>query len=895
VKQKNGSNWDVLQSFTYDSAHRPLTSTDAALQTTTFTYRSTGDIETVVTPARGSLTQAQRTTTFSYYADIASLGPGRVSEINGPISGDTTEFTYDSKGRVETVTESDGYSLETEYDDMDRPTRLTYPDGTYEEMVYANLDLARMRDRQGRWTRFFYDANRRLASTRDASGRVVQQEWTPSGMRSKLIDASGSVTRWDFDAQNRVISETRADNSETLLVYEDTTSRLKRRTDARGQHTDYAYFLDNALDETSYPNAIIATPTVNFTYDTAYPRIATMVDGIGMTSYAYHAVTTGGTLGATQLSSVDGPFSNDLIGYTYDELGRSLSRSINGVSSSHTYDGLGRMDSVTNVLGTFNYTYVDQTSRPLTVSYPNGQTTSFTYLGNTTDRRLSEIHHQLSGGATLSKFNYTYDTIGNITTWTQQRDNGGSAVIRAYDFTYDAIDQLASAIYRTTGGSPTVLKRYVYTYDAASNRTNEQMDDNAQQASYNNMNRLTSQGAGGALYFAGSLNEAATVTIQGKAATVLTDNTFSGKATVPSGTSTVDVAARDYAGNLRTSTYEVTQAGTAKTFTYDDNGNLTDDGTRTFEWDAENRLSALEEGTHRSEFTYDGHSRRNRIVEKDNGSTTSDTVYLWCGLEICEERDSTGGTTNKRYFPQGEQQGTDEFFYTHDHLGSIRELTDNSASAARYDYDPYGRRSKLSGSGDTVFGFTGHLTHEDSELVLALFRAYDPEVGRWISSDPIGLAGGLNLYAYVSNYPAGTDDPLGLQSGKLGGTNYSKIPGTDALPSGRAERQLGVVDILAKGLRWFGEQKAISRAQERNLPVWPNGEVYQGWETQYWYPPDPRDEPPTTYCPAEPVHKRTKSPCNTWPKGCWYPAFPPGVIPPPRPADTGRTAPEWMR
>jgi RHS repeat-associated protein len=481
---------------------------------------------------------------------------------------------------------------------------------------------------------------------------------------SKLLDASGNATEADYDDQNRVTKETRADDSETLFVYENTTSRLKRRTDARGQHTDYTYFKDNTLQEIGYPNPIEATAGVSFS---------------------------------------------------------------------------------------FTYSYVNQTPRLSGVAYPNGQTSSYSYYGNAGDRRLQEIHHQTSGSATISKFSYAYDAAGNITTWTQQRDSGGSAVVRAYDFGYDAADQLASATYRTTEAAPTILKRYVYTYDPAGNRTAEQIDDEVRQASYNAMNRLTSQGPGGALFLAGALNEAATVTIAGKPAVVAADNTFSGKAAVPSGTSTVEIAAKDYAGNLRTSTYEVTQSASARTFTYDANGNTAGDGTRTFEWDAENRLLAIEEGTHRSEFTYDGQSRRVRIVEKDNGSTTSDVTYLWCGLEICEERDSTGVTPTRRSFSQGEQQGSTVFFYSKDHLGSVRELTDGSQSVAvRYEYDPYGRMTKLSGTSDSSFGFAGLFTHVTTSLLFATYRAYDPSIGRWISQDPIGIQGGLNLDAQAS-------------------------------------------------------------------------------------------------------------------------------------------------
>ena len=190
---------------------------------------------------------------------------------------------------------------------------------------------------------------------------------------------------------------------------------------------------------------------------------------------------------------------------------------------------------------------------------------------------------------------------------------------------------------------------------------------------------------------------------------------------------------------------------------------MTGDGTRTFEWDAENRLTAVNNGTHRSEFSYDGIDRRIRIVEKENSVVTTDTRFLWCGEELCEERDSTGATTTKRFFPQGEQQGIDNSFYTRDHLSSIRELIDDTgAIRARYDYDPYGRTNKISGDKDTTFRFTGHYFHNASELELSLFRVYDPSTSRWMSEDPIGFLGGPNFFAYATNRPSSAWDPYGL-------------------------------------------------------------------------------------------------------------------------------------
>ncbi len=205
----------------------------------------------------------------------------------------------------------------------------------------------------------------------------------------------------------------------------------------------------------------------------------------------------------------------------------------------------------------------------------------------------------------------------------------------------------------------------------------------------------------------------------------------------------------------------------SKTLVYDADGNLTSDGTRTFEWDPLNRLTAVTSGTHRSEFTYNGLSQRVKIVEKENGNVTSTKQLVWCprDAQLCEERDGSNNVT-KRFYPQGEQIGNSSYYYTKDHLGSIREMTDSSGVVqARYGYDPYGRTTKVSGSLDADFGFTGQYYHQPSGLHLALYRAYDPDLGRWISRDPLQNAEfvqGANLYGYVGNSPDNFVDSFGL-------------------------------------------------------------------------------------------------------------------------------------
>ena len=171
----------------------------------------------------------------------------------------------------------------------------------------------------------------------------------------------------------------------------------------------------------------------------------------------------------------------------------------------------------------------------------------------------------------------------------------------------------------------------------------------------------------------------------------------------------------------------------------------------------------LESVGHRSEFVYDGLGRRVVMTEKDDDAVTSDKKYLWDGVDIAEEVGTDGTTSLRQFYTQGfiDNDGT-KLFYTRDHLGSVRELTDNTQTVrTRYDYDPYGRMTKVSGDRDSVFGYTNHFWHEPSGLNLAMYRAYDPNLGRWISRDPYMEKVDLNLYRYCYSKPIDMIDRTG--------------------------------------------------------------------------------------------------------------------------------------
>ena len=94
-------------------------------------------------------------------------------------------------------------------------------------------------------------------------------------------------------------------------------------------------------------------------------------------------------------------------------------------------------------------------------------------------------------------------------------------------------------------------------------------------------------------------------------------------------------------------------------------------------------------------------------------------------------------------------------------------FTGGGSVVAEYEYDPYGRSATITGTNSTDFGFTGLYRHTRSNLNLATYRAYDPDLGRWLSRDPAGESGGQNLYAYTGNNVANATDRSGLRPGDL--------------------------------------------------------------------------------------------------------------------------------
>jgi len=174
-----------------------------------------------------------------------------------------------------------------------------------------------------------------------------------------------------------------------------------------------------------------------------------------------------------------------------------------------------------------------------------------------------------------------------------------------------------------------------------------------------------------------------------------------------------------------------------------------------------------------------------KIVETTAGSVTSTKQFVWGSdkyrqYQSCEERDGSGVLT-KKFFDGGQQNTTTKYFYTKDHLGSVREMTDNAGVIqAQYAFDPYGLLSKVQGAQDSDFQYAGYYAHSRSGLNLTRTRAYSGSLAKWLTRDQIGdssirlalslgseptnsyvlpmpgiseTLAGSNLYRYVRNNP----------------------------------------------------------------------------------------------------------------------------------------------
>jgi len=451
-------------------------------------------------------------------------------------------------------------------------------------------------------------------------------------------------------------------------------------------------------------------------------------------------------------------------------------------------DGARRMTNTTSPAGCFNYAY-DATAQLLVkkLSLPNGA-----YITNDYDSvaRLLDTWLKNSGNTNLNSHSYSYN-VGNQRT--SQTRTAGDYV----DYGYDRIGQLTNAAGKETGGvTNRLLEELTYAYDAAHNlnyRTNNTL---VEDFTVNSLNELSNVTHGGTLTVEGTTGAPATnVTVNGSNATLYLDNTFAAtNFTATNGNNAYTAIASDALGRSSSNTVTVYLPAT-NSYTYDLNGNLLSDGTRTFAYNDENQMISVivSNGSITSTLTtniYDGkfrrRIRRESIWQSGSWIQTNEVRYIYDGNMVIQERDGNNlptatyacgkdlsGTLQRAggiggLLARWDRTTRQAAFYHSDGDGNVTAMINSlQFIVAKYLYDPYGNILSLNGpmADVNLYRFSSREWYQNSGLVCYSRRFYDPNLQRWLNRDPINEVGGINLYNFIGNSPNNYVDPLGLAFG----------------------------------------------------------------------------------------------------------------------------------
>ena len=674
----------------------------------------------------------QRLTTKTVGSEVTSYQYDNVGQVKRITSPDTSylNFTYDAAHRLTAIADNLGNRIQYTLDNIGNRTQ--------EEIFDSTNNLAQRKTRE-------FDALNRLWKDIGAQSQMTQYQYDAQGNLKQISDPLQHTTQFQFDTLNRLTQTISASNHTTQQQYNN-IDQVTQVTDPKSVATTYnTNSFGDVIQEISQDRG-----TTTYTYDSA-GNIKTITDARGVKhTYAWDALNRPTKRTHTTVTGVPNIAA---LTWSYDSgangIGRLTGMTDSSGTTAYSYDAHGRLLTKTQVakFSALSFTQslsyqFDAAGRIQQVTYPSGAQIATTYGA---DGRPSEL--RINGNTLIS--NITYHPFGEPKSWVW---GNGQTYTRSFDLdgrlkthpmgsdtrtlTFDD----ASRITQTTDTNP--IYNRSFDYDINNRLTNQSDNTSFKIWSYDANSNRTQYEAGSATY-----------------AYTIANNS----------------------NRLQTVSGPV-----AKTYTYDAAGNPLSDGQTTFTWDAGGKLATtLRSGkTH----TYKYNARDQRISKngplsvrnfffydendqligeyKDNVSTSTPTND-WLVLQETVWLDDIPVAVIKKTTATSAIQ----IHYVHaDHLNTPRVIV-NSSNTTIWRWDnvhafganlPFEDPDNNGQTFEYNSRFPGQYFDKETNLHYNYFRYYEPETGRYISPDPIGLAGGMNVYGYVAGNPISFIDPLGL-------------------------------------------------------------------------------------------------------------------------------------
>jgi RHS repeat-associated protein len=745
--------------------------------TTTMEYDSRGLVTRMVSPNNLE-------TVFTYNIQGLPETKTETPPAGSPGNIRVTSYSYDAAGQlIQTIT-PDGVILTMAYDDKGRPISIT--DNLNQTITYTydpfnNLiktDTSNADTSLTLQVEQAFDNRNRLVEIRmphnGTEDSITQRILDNNSNLTGLVDPNGNPSSNQFDGEDRLIENTHRLNGITTYEY-DTNDRITKVIAPNGVTTEYTYdVLGRRLTETSPDRGVLT-----YDYDLAN-NVINITEGRGivatMTYDELERVST-----KTYPNTIVG--KNENVTYTYDAclfgLGYLCVRTDESGSTAYDYDAYGNMTSMdfTEIAGvTYSMSYVyDDGDNIIQSTYPSGRTVDYTRDGI---RRISAIDTTLNGNAQNIINSIQYRADNQVTQCTL-----GNGLIDERN--YDLQGRLTDQLLRTA--SNTMVDQRIYSYDKNSNilGIDTNVEDNAY--TYDALDRLFSDTIDTNIPFDFTYD--------------LNDNRLSKTKADLSFNEVLDyVANSNQVQQLKT-----LQLGT----------NLAALPNRQLVFNDASRLFQLiEDGALKAEYIYNDAGQRTRKTNYQADGITVDSITIYhydhMGYLITETTE-TGDLIKDYIWQEGmmpvaqisavipAQAGIQEeiaYLYT-DHLMTNRLATDETQAVVwRWEGEAFGNTAAQELSGVSVnLRFPGQYFDAETNLHYNWNRYYDPQLGRYITSDPIGLQGGLNSYSYVNANSLMNIDPFGLAQVcgralegfggfKLGPLHHSQILYNDGTDSG---------------------------------------------------------------------------------------------------------------